>query len=347
VSSDALIDAYDAALFDLDGVVYLGAVAVPGAAEGIAGLRNRGVRVGFVTNNANRPPRVVAEHLRELGISAEDIDVVTSAQAAAHLLSTRFGAGAHVLAVGGVGVWDALHEAGLVGVRSAEERPVAVMQGWGADLTWNDLNEAAVAIHRGAHWVATNTDLTRPTDRGIVPGNGAAVAAVRMAVDSEPEVAGKPYRPLMDETVQRLGAARPIFVGDRLDTDIAGAQAAGLDSLLVFTGAHSAGDLLLADPLSRPTHLGFDLRDLLAAPRSITLPEEGADNHLVEASCGDQTARLENDRLTIPSRIENRSQAVDATWAAAQLSWGAIDAGRAVDVQPVVDAVVPALTASG
>ena len=146
----------------------------------------------------------------------------------------RFGPGAKVLAVGGAGVWDALAEEGLVGVRSAEDQPVAVMQGWGAELTWDHLNEAAIAIHRGAHWVATNTDPTRPTDRGIVPGNGAAVAAVRMAVNTEPEVAGKPYRPLLDETVQRLGATRPIFVGDRLDTDIAGANAAGLDSLLVL-----------------------------------------------------------------------------------------------------------------
>ncbi len=206
MSPTALIEAYDAALFDLDGVVYLGPVAVPGAAEGIAELHRRRVRVGFVTNNANRPPQVVAEHLVELGIEASRSDVVTSAQAAAHLLGTRFGPGARVLAVGGAGVWDALEELGMVGVRTAEEQPVAVMQGWGADLTWEHLNEAAIAIHRGAHWVATNTDPTRPTDRGIVPGNGAAVAAVRMAVNSEPEVAGKPYRPLLDETVQRLGA---------------------------------------------------------------------------------------------------------------------------------------------
>ena len=81
------------------------------------------------------------------------------------------------------------------------------MQGWGGDLTWDQLNEAAIAIHRGAHWVATNTDPTRPTDRGIVPGNGAAVAAVRMAVDRDPEVAGKPYRPL-DGRDGRSGSGR-------------------------------------------------------------------------------------------------------------------------------------------
>lgn len=333
----AVIEAYDAALFDLDGVVYLGPVAVPGAAEGIAELRHRGARVGFVTNNANRPPNVVAEHLGELGIAAARSDVVTSAQAAAHLLSSRFGRGARVLAVGGAGVWDALEELGLIGVRSAEDRPVAVMQGWGADLTWEQLNEAAIAIHRGAHWVATNTDLTRPTDRGIVPGNGAAVAAVRMAVNSEPEVAGKPYRPLLDETVQRLGAAHPVFVGDRLDTDIAGAQAAGLDSMLVLTGAHSAADLLAADRSSRPTHLGYDLRALLDPARIVAW---AADD---EVSCGPQTVRVVSDQIVLTTDVADRDGALDAVWAAAHLGWRAMDSGRRVDPGPVLDVVVPVL----
>ena len=181
--------------------------------------------------------------------------MVTSAQAGAHLVLTGSEPGATVLIVGGEGVADAIAEAGLVGVRSADDEPVAVLQGYGFELTWQQLNEAAIAIHRGAHWVATNTDPTRPTERGLVPGNGAAVAAVAMAVAGEPEVAGKPYRPLLDDTVARLGARRPIFVGDRLDTDIAGARNAGLDSMLVLSGSHGAGDLLraAAPPTGRPT----------------------------------------------------------------------------------------------
>ena len=159
-----------------------------------------------MTNNAARPPATVAEHLREFGIQADDADVVTSAQAAAHLLVERFGEGARVLVVGGAGILAALTERKLTPVHSADENPVAVIQGWAVDLTWEQLNEAAIAIHRGAHWVATNIDPTRPTDRGLVPGNGAAVAAVRMAVTSQPEVAGKPFRPLLDETTTRLGA---------------------------------------------------------------------------------------------------------------------------------------------
>ena len=100
----AVVDSYDAVLFDLDGVIYLGPVAVPGAAEGIAQLHDRGTKIGFVTNNAARPPAAVADHLVELGIPATTADVITSAQAAAHLLVNRFGTGARILAVGGDGV---------------------------------------------------------------------------------------------------------------------------------------------------------------------------------------------------------------------------------------------------
>ena len=334
---EVLADGYDAALFDLDGVVYLGPVAVEGAPEGIRDLRERGTRVGFVTNNAARPPAAVAEHLTELGIAADAADVVTSAQAGAQLVAQRFPAGSAVLAVGGPGVWEALDEVGLVGVASADDSPVAVLQGFGFDLTWQQLNEAAIAIHRGAHWVATNIDPTRPTERGIVPGNGAAVDAVRQAVPVDPEVAGKPYRPLVDATVDRLGAAHPIFVGDRLDTDIAGAVTAGLDSMLVLTGAHGAADLVLADPGSRPTHLGYDLRDLLEPARAV-------DQRPGEVRCGQQTAQLDSGRIVLTSTPDDRSSAVDAAWAAATLAWQAADHGRPADAASAV-AVINAVLA--
>jgi glycerol 3-phosphatase-2 len=336
VDAPALVDAYDAALFDLDGVVYLGPVAVPGAAEALRCLRNRGTRIGFVTNNAARPPVAVAEHLAELGIAATADDVVTSAQAGAQLVAQRFEAGSRVLAVGGPGVWQALEEVGLVGVDSADERPVAVLQGFGFDLTWNQLNEAAIAIQQGAHWVATNIDPTRPTDRGIVPGNGAAVDAVRQAVAIDPEVAGKPYRPLVDATVARLGAAHPIFVGDRLDTDIAGAASAGLDSLLVLTGAHGAAELVAATRESRPTHVGYDLRDLLAPPR-VCRERPG------EMTCGEETAVVDSGRIELVG-TPGDTAVIDALWAAATLSWRMADLGRQVDATPAVR-VISALLA--
>ena len=323
----ALVDDYDAALFDLDGVVYLGPVAVPRAAQGIAELRQRGVGVGFVTNNAARTPEAVAAHLTELGIPAAADDVVTSAQAAAHLVRDRFGPGARVLAVGGEGVLQALTEKALVAVASADDDPVAVVQGYGYALTWQDLIEAAIAVGRGAHWVATNDDPTRPTDRGLVPGNGAAVAAVQLAVTARPEVAGKPYRPLMDDTVERLGARRPVFVGDRLDTDIAGACGAGLDSLLVLSGSHGPRDLLLAAPGSRPTHLGQDLTALLQPRRSAELDERSV-------RVGGALVRDTGDRLDLTSRS---ADPLDALWAVAQVCWRRADEGRPVGVETALE----------
>ncbi len=319
-AAGAVIDSYDAVLFDLDGVIYLGPVAVPGAAEGIAQLHHRGTKIGFVTNNAARPPTAIAEHLVELGIPATAADVVTSAQAAAHLLVNRFGPGARILAVGGDGVAAALGEVGLVAVHSADDDPVAVIQGYGFDLQWQELNEAAIAINRGAHWVATNVDPTRPTDRGLVPGNGAAVTAVRMAVRAEPEVAGKPYRPLLDDTVDRLGAQHPLFVGDRLDTDIAGAVNAGLDSMLVLSGSHRAEELLAAAPGERPTHVGEDLRALLRPALVVTHTNS-------EFRCGQATASAAAGRLIVGS---NGSTRIEAIWAAAHATWWAVDHGLAL-----------------
>jgi glycerol 3-phosphatase-2 len=329
----ALVDAYDGVLFDLDGVVYLGPVAVPGAPPAIATLRERQVPVGFVTNNAARTPEAVAEHLTELGIPAAKADVVTSAQAGAQVLARDLPAGAKVLVVGGGGVRQALAEAGLTGVASADDEPVAVLQGYGVDLAWQELIEAAVAVQRGARWVATNDDPTRPTDRGLVPGNGAALAAVRVAVSVDPEIAGKPYRPLLDETVARLGAQRPVFVGDRLDTDIAGAVNAGLDSLLVLTGSHGPADLLTARAGQRPTHLGHDVGALLQPALAVDL-EQGS------ARCGGVTARVEDGALVLegeaPSTTDGR---VAAMWAAAHLAWQAQDAGHPLDL----GAVLPSL----
>jgi glycerol 3-phosphatase-2 len=326
-TSSAIIDSYDAVLFDLDGVIYLGPVAVSGAVAGIAELHDRGTKIGFVTNNAARPPVAVADHLVELGISATAADVITSAQAAAHLLINRFGAGARILAVGGEGVTVALSEIGLVPVHSTDDHPVAVLQGYGFDLRWDELNEAAVAIHRGAHWVATNIDPTRPTERGLVPGNGAAVAAVQMAVQAEPEVAGKPYRPLLDDTVSRLGAQHPLFVGDRLDTDIAGAVNAGLDSMLVLSGSHRAEELVRATPRERPTFVGEDLRALLRPP--LDLRHDDSEFH-----CGAATAFAPDGKVMIH---RNGSTGTEAIWAAAHAAWWAADHGLALDVRDALE----------
>ncbi|MBD8869271.1 HAD-IIA family hydrolase [Nocardioides sp. MJB4] len=250
---------------DLDGVVYVGPAAVPGAPEHLAEARRRGVHVAFVTNNASRTPRMVAEHLCELGVAAEASDVVTSAQAAAHLLAGRLEPGAPVLLLGGAGLEEALLDEGLTPVLDAADGPAAVVTGYGPDVTWRRLMTGAMLIRDGLPWVASNTDLTFPTAEGVAPGHGVQVRMLSDFSGVTPEVAGKPARPLLDETVRRVGGDRPLMVGDRLDTDIEGARVAGVDSLLVLTGVTGLAELVAAPPRLRPRFLAADLGGLFTA----------------------------------------------------------------------------------
>lgn len=271
-SSAALAEVHDVALLDLDGVVYVGPNAVRSAPAALTAARERGMRLAYVTNNAARTPDSVAAHLRELGVPASDDQVVTSAQAAATVLADQLPAGARVLVVGGDGLVDALGERGLVPVFSADDEPVAVVQGFSPDVGWRLLAEGALALAAGVPWVASNTDLTIPTPRGLAPGNGTLVNVLRSATGRDPVVAGKPELPLHAEAVRRSGAQHPLVVGDRLDTDIEGARRAGTPSLLVFTGVTTPRQLLAAPEHLRPSYISGDLQGLLvphAAPVAV------------------------------------------------------------------------------
>lgn len=254
---------YDVALLDLDGVVYLGPTPVDGAPEALAAARREGMRLAFVTNNASRTPEAVAELLRGMHVEADAGEVVTSSQAACHVLADKLPAGAKVLVVGGEGLQREAAARGFEVVASADDGPVAVVQGYGADVGWKDLAEATVAVRRGAWWVATNLDATVPSARGPLPGNGTLVGTVRIATGVEPLSTGKPDPAMHRESVERSGARTPIVVGDRLDTDIEGASRVGCDSLLVLTGVTTAADLLAAPPRHRPTYVAAGLDGLL------------------------------------------------------------------------------------
>jgi glycerol-1-phosphatase len=275
VGRDALlVDAYDALLLDLDGVVYVGPTAVRHAVDVLTDVRRRGVVTAYVTNNAARPPATVAAHLRSFGLEVADHDVVTSAQAGAREVASRVSSGSRVLCVGGPGVEDAVRRRGLVPVRSAEDAPAAVLMGYGPDVSWRELAEASYAVGAGAVFVATNTDLSIPTDRGIAPGKGTLVAAVESATGRSPVVAGKPYPPLIRESVERVGAGRPLIVGDRLDTDIEAGHRSEIDSLLVLTGVTEVEELLHAPVHRRPTYVAADLRGLLLPTRAVRVPDD-------------------------------------------------------------------------
>ncbi|MFF1908495.1 HAD-IIA family hydrolase [Kitasatospora sp. NPDC058218] len=315
-----LTEAYDTALLDLDGVVYAGPNAIDHAADSLAAARTAGMRLAYVTNNASRPPRVVAAHLTELGVPAEPADVINSAQAAARVVAEKVPAGSKVLVVGGLGLEEALAERGLVAVRTLAEEPLAVVQGFDPSVGWAHLAEASYAVQSGLPWVASNTDLTVPTAGGIAPGNGTLVAAVRAATGVEPEVAGKPLPPMHRETVLRTGAQRPLVVGDRLDTDIEGAFNGGVDSLLVFTGVTTAAQLLTARVEHRPTYLAQDLRGLLVAHSAVTEQPGGG------FGCGGWVVVAQDGLLRLDGVGADRWDGLRALCAAA---WTALDADGA------------------
>lgn len=274
------MDRYRGLICDLDGVVYRGSSAVPGAVESLNQIMDDGIGVVFATNNASRSPNAATDHLRALGLRPGGWSVVTSAQAAAAHLADRLDAGTRVLAIGGPGVPLALSEVGLVPVRASQlrEGPVAaVVQGAGQDVTWRDLAEIGYLVQGGVPWIATNLDPTVPTSRGQAPGNGAFVMAVRATTTATPKVTGKPESALFDLARSRLGTEshRTLVCGDRLETDIEGANVSGLDSLLLLSGACSLRDLALAPPRHRPTYVAPDLSSLLDAAAPL-LPEAAA-----------------------------------------------------------------------
>jgi glycerol-1-phosphatase len=280
-----LSEHYDAALLDLDGVVYLGGTPIPGAADALADAARRGMKRAYVTNNASRTPHAIAGQLRAMGVAATAADIVTSAQAAAHLLADRLPAGAAVLVVGGMGLRLAIRDRGLRPVTSAAERPAAVVQGYSHDISYGLLAEAALALQAGALYVASNIDATLPTTRGPQPGNGSLAQVLIYATGRTPVVAGKPEPPLHAESVQRVGAVRPLVVGDRLDTDIEGAVRGGADSLLVLTGVSTPADVLLAPPQRRPAYIAADLTGL-----NLSQPAVAADGGAFR--CGGWTAAV-------------------------------------------------------
>ncbi|MFI1096510.1 HAD-IIA family hydrolase [Streptomyces sp. NPDC020917] len=319
--------AYDTALLDLDGVVYAGGDAIAHAVESLDSAHRQGMRLAYVTNNAARTPQTVAEHLTRLGVPAAAEDVITSAQAVARLIADQVPAGAKVLAVGGEGLVAALRERGLVPVESAVDGPAAAVQGYSPDLRWAQLAEMAYAVNAGVPWFASNTDLTIPSGRGIAPGNGAAVEVVRIATGATPQVAGKPLPPMHRETVIRTGARRPLVVGDRLDTDIEGAFAGGVDALLVLTGVTTPAALLAAEPRHRPAYVGADLRDLLRAQPEVADAADGA------FGCGGWTASAGADELALDGEgdpLDGLRALCAAAWSAAGGGTCRLDGGKAL-----------------
>ncbi|RWR16466.1 HAD-IIA family hydrolase [Microbacterium enclense] len=316
------LDGVDVVLADLDGVVYAGPGALPHAVDSLNRAVEEGRRVGYITNNASRTDASVAEHLTSLGLHVAADDVVTSPQAAMRLLNDLVPAGSTLLVVGGEGLVVEVEKAGYVVTRSAEDAPAAVVQGFAPEVGWAQLAEAAYALatpvdEGGIPWIATNTDWTIPQARGIAPGNGTLVSAVHTAVGRLATVAGKPERPIFDLAVARTGARSPLFIGDRLDTDVQGARAAEMASVHVLTGIDRPKQLLAAAPNQRPDYIVEDLRQLFEPyPATIVKGER--------TRVGDAVVEIDGVDLRIVSAGERQ---IDLLRAGAAAIWGS---GRAI-----------------
>ncbi len=315
------LDGVDLVLADLDGVVYKGPDAIPHAVESLNRAAET-VRVGYITNNASRTDASVAGHLNELGLHVAPSDVVTSPQAAVRLLAEHVPAGSTILVVGGDGLVDEVTKAGFGVTRSAEEDPAAVIQGFAPEVGWRELAEAAFALQGRTEaerpWIATNTDWTIPVARGIAPGNGTLVSAVHTAVGRLPLVAGKPETAIFEEAIARFGATKPLFIGDRLDTDILGANRAGIASAIVLTGVDGAKQLIAADANSRPTYILRDLRGLSEPYPAASTARDGS------VTVGGATVTIHGDDVRI---VREGDDELDLLRAACRAIW---DSGRAI-----------------
>lgn len=316
------LEGVDVILADLDGVVYAGPGALPHAVDSLNRAADEGRRLGFITNNASRTDASVAEHLTSLGLRVAPDDVVTSPQAAMRLLVELVPAGSTLLVVGGEGLVVEVEKAGFVVTRSADDAPAAVVQGFAPEVGWKQLAEAAYALatpieEGGIPWIATNTDWTIPQARGIAPGNGTLVSAVHTAVGRLATVAGKPERAIFDVAVARTGARSPLFIGDRLDTDVQGARAAGMASVHVLTGIDRPKQLLAAAPNQRPDYIVEDLRQLFEPyPATIVKGER--------TRVGDAVVEIDGVDLRV---VSDGGRQIDLLRAGAAAIW---NSGRAI-----------------
>jgi len=317
---------YDTLLADLDGVVYEGKNAIEPAPSVINALQEGGIKVGYVTNNSSRRPEAIAEQLVGFGVHADASQVIGSAQTGAELLATLIPAGSKVLVVGGEGLRHAVESAGFQLVDSSDDDPAGVIQGFAPDVAWHHLAEASYSIQRGAKWVATNQDWTIPREKGMAPGNGTLVSAVHTAVGILPPVAGKPEPEIFHTAVRKLGAKKALFVGDRIDTDISGANRAGIDSAVVMTGVATRKELLGLKAENRPKFILKDLGDLTKNYEAPKATKRGY-------KCGKASVELLGNKVIT---VDGDPKSLDALKAACAVIYNAELPIYALDVEPAL-----------
>jgi HAD superfamily hydrolase (TIGR01450 family) len=230
---------------DMDGVLYRGAETIPGAPEAVARLRAHGVRVLFCTNNSSQTVAQYSDKLAGMGLETRPEDILTSAVVTTEVLIERHLKGKRALIVGGEGLKAVARDADL---EIASHDIDVVLVGWDRDFDYNKMKLAADAVRDGAVFIASNADATFPAPDGPLPGAGAIVASIEVAGGRSAEVLGKPHRPMTDAILKRLGGGRIAAVGDRPDTDLAGAFEMGWMTILVLSGVTSADQAASLEP---------------------------------------------------------------------------------------------------
>jgi len=259
----ALADEFDGFLIDLDGVVWIGRELVPGSVEALRKLLEDEKGICFVTNNPGKAASEYARRLREAGIEIGDDRVVTAGEATARLASENAGTGATAFVIGAPAFHETLAAAGLELVEgdAGHEADVVIVSGH-RGFDYAELLAATRALQRGAALFATSHDPTMPFPGGPVPGTGAVLAAVETASGATAEIGGKPEPHLFELARERIGAAeRVAMVGDRVSSDIEGGRRAGLETILVLSGATTQAEAERATP--PPDHVVADLAGLV------------------------------------------------------------------------------------
>lgn len=255
----SILTTHDSLLLDLDGTVWEGGQVLQCVVDVI---NSCGIPAVYVTNNASRSPHTVADMLGQIGLDTDAKHVVTSAQAAVRMAREDLPAGSKVLIIGADSFRTLARDAGFEVVSSADEKPAAVLQGMDKSVGWEQLSEGAIAINQGAKFYASNLDTQLPTERGLAVGNGSLVAAITSTTGVEPKSAGKPEPAMFTQAAKLVGSTKPLAVGDRLDTDIAGGNTAAMDTFHVLTGVSRELELIEAPAELRPNFVGAGFHEL-------------------------------------------------------------------------------------
>ena len=336
-TGNALAEDYDCALLDLDGTAWSGDERIEHAAASVIEARGLGMASAFVTNNAMRTPAQVTDKLNSMDFEATADMVMTSAMDIAAIMAEELAEGSKVLVIGGAGLRLALEERGFVLVDSADDEPAAVVQGHDKQVNWALLSEGAFAIERGAAFYASNLDATLPVERGQALGNGSLVRAIQHATRKRPTAGGKPEPGIYRRASELVGARNPLAVGDRLETDIMGAVAAGVPAMHVLTGVHMARDVIRAPRGQRPSYLAIDMRGLLEAHPAPKHHRDGT------WTCGlSQVAKVERSGVLTLDDVELTEPVtitIDSYRALAAAAWEYADAAGSAPSCPEITVV--------